>query len=261
VTLPLAGHVVVVTRPAAQATGFAGLVAAAGAEPLLLPTLEIDTLELDADARDRLAPDAFDWTIYTSANAVDAALRQLPRPRRTQVAAVGRATARTLEQHGIAVSAVPDTTADSEGLLELACFADLRGRRVLILKGRGGRTLLSEELARRGAEVVLGDVYERRRAAATPQALAELRVACDAGRAVIAATSAEVLAALLDLAPAERCPRLKDAVLLVPGERVAAAARAHGWRGRVVLAPSAEDAAMAGALGRALAGESHPGAP
>jgi uroporphyrinogen-III synthase len=260
VTLPLAGLVVVVTRPAAQAALFAGLVKASGAQPLLLPTLEIETLELDADDRRRLVPDAFDWTIYTSANAVDSSLRQLPHPRRTRVAAVGRATARALERHGIAVSAVPGTTADSEGLLELECFADLRGRRVLILKGRGGRALLREELARRGAEVVLGDVYERRRAEATPGALEELRRACDAGRAVIAATSAEVLAALLDLAPAERCPRLRDAVLLVPGERVAAAARSHSWRGRVVIAPSAEDAAMADALGRAFAEGSRPGA-
>jgi uroporphyrinogen-III synthase len=260
VTLPLAGLVVVVTRPAAQASGFAELVSAAGAQALLLPTLEIETVALDADARHRLVPDAFDWTIYTSANAVDSSLRQLPRPQRTRVAAVGRATARALEQHGIAVAAVPGTTADSEGLLELECLADLRGRRVLILKGRGGRALLREELARRGAEVVLGDVYQRRRADATPEALAELCRACDADRAVIAATSAEVLTALLELAPAERCPRLRDAALLVPGERVAAAARGYGWRGRVVIAPGAEDAVMAEALGRAFAGECRPGA-
>jgi uroporphyrinogen-III synthase len=139
-------------------------------------------------------------------------------------------------------------------------MAHLRGQRVLILKGRGGRTLLREELARRGAEVVLGDVYERRRAAADPTALAALRHACDAGAAVVAATSAEVLAALLELAPEGACPRLKDAALLVPGERVAAAARELGWRGRIVVAPSAEDAAMAGALGQAFAGRSDPGA-
>ena len=66
--------------------------------------------------------------------------------------------------------------------------------------------------------------------------------------------------ALLDLAPAERCPHLRDALLVVPGERVAAAACEHGWRGRVVVASSAEDAAMADALGRALADGSRPGA-
>ena len=188
-TGPLAGIVVVVTRPAAQAAGFAALATAAGAQALLLPTLEIQTIALDAASRGRLVPDDYDWTIYTSANAVESSLQQLPRPQRTRVAAVGRATARALQQHGIAVSAVPRTSADSEGLLELECFADLRGRRVLILKGSGGRPLLREELARRGAEVVPGDVYQRRRTDASPQALEELRRACDAGRAVIAATS------------------------------------------------------------------------
>ena len=259
-TLPLARRVVVVTRPAAQAAPFAALVAAAGAEPLRVPTIEIVTVELDAAARSQLVPDRFDWTVFTSANAVESALAQLPRPSRTRVAAVGRATARALERHGIPVAAVPGTTSDSEGLLELDCFADLRGQRVLILKGRGGRTLLREELARRGAEVVLGDVYERRRAAADPEAMAALRRACDEGAAVVAATSAEVLAALLELAPEAGCPRLKDAALLVPGERVAAAASALGWRGRIVVASSAEDAAMAEALGRALTGGSGAGA-
>lgn len=259
-TQPLAGLVVVVTRPAAQAARFAGLVAAAGAQPLLLPTLEIRSIELDAGSRRRLVPDEFDWTIYTSSNAVESSLRQLPRPARSRVAAVGRATARTLEEHGITAAAVPLTTSDSEGLLELECFADLRGQRVLILKGHGGRTLLREELARRGADVVLGDVYERRRADAAPAVLEELRRACDSGRAVIAATSADVLAALLEIAPTERCPRLRDAALLVPGARMASAARQHGWRGRVIVAPGAEDAAMTEALSRALANGSHPGA-
>lgn len=259
-TLPLEGRIVVVTRPAAQGATFAALVAAAGARPLLLPTLEIATVELDANARRRLVPDDFDWTIFTSANAVESSLAQLPRPARTRVAAVGRATARALERRGIRVAAVPKTTSDSDGLLELDGFADLRGQRVLILKGRGGRTLLREELARRGAEVVLGDVYERRRATASPAALAALHSACAGGTAVVAATSAEVLAALLELAPEARCPGLKDAMLLVPGERVASAARESGWRGHVVVAPSAEDAAMAETLGRALGGGSPKGA-
>lgn len=259
-TLPLAGLVVVVTRPAGQAARFAALVTAAGAQPLLLPTLDIETVPLDADLRSRWAPDAFDWTIFTSTNAVESSLEQLPRPQRTQVAAIGRATARALVQRGIPVAAVPQTTSDSEGLLALDCFADLRGQRVLILRGRGGRTLLSGELARRGAQVVLGDVYERRRAVAQPDALAALRHACDAGTAAIAATSAEVLAALIDLAPEADCPRLRDALLLVPGERVAAAARGLGWRGRVVVAPSAEDETMADALCRACVDRSRPGA-
>jgi len=259
VTPPLAGRVVVVTRPAAQAARFASLVAAAGAQPLLLPTLEIAAVELDADARRRLAPDDYDWVVFTSSNAVDSALAQLPHPRRARVAAVGRATARALEHCGIRVAAFPRTTSDSEGLLELDCFAEPRGQRILILKGRGGRTLLRDELARRGAEVVLGDVYERRRAPADASALQALRQACATGSVVIAATSAEVLAALLELAPEEGCPALRDATLLVPGERVASSARDFGWRGRIVVATGAEDAIMAETLGRVFGPGSSPG--
>lgn len=258
-TPPLAGRVVVVTRPAAQAARFAELVTAAGGQPLLLPTLEIARIDLGDDQRRLRIPDDFDWTFYTSSNAVESSFAQLPRPTRTRVAAVGQATARALERHGVAVAALPATTSDSEGLLALDCFADLRGRRVLILKGRGGRTLLREELARRGAEVVTGDVYERRRADAHPADLDALCAACEAGKAVIAATSAEVLAALLALAPGERCPRLLDAPLLVPGDRVAGSAREFGWRGPVMVARGAEDAVMADTLVGAFAGGSGPG--
>jgi len=260
VTQPLAARVVVVTRPAAQAARFAALVAATGARPLLLPTLEIVPLTLDEDQRRQLVPDGFDWTVYTSANAVECSLGQLPRPQQTRVAAIGRGTARALAAHGITVSEMPSADASSEGLLARDALAELRGRRVLILKGRGGRTLLAEELARRGAEVVTGDVYERRRATASPAALQELRQACASGAAVITATSAEVLANLLALAPEAACPGLRDAVLIVPGERVAGTARAHGWRGRIVQARSAEDEAMAAALDEAGTGRSGHGA-
>jgi uroporphyrinogen-III synthase len=66
--------------------------------------------------------------------------------------------------------------------------------------------------------------------------------------AVVAVTSVEVLESLLSLAPESRVPRLAEATLLVPGERVAAAARRRGWRGPIVVARSAEDEAMLDAL-------------
>jgi uroporphyrinogen-III synthase len=106
---------------------------------------------------------------------------------------------------------------------------------------------------------VTGDVYLRRPATVDPSTLQALRTACDAGTAVITATSAEVLAGLLQLAPDDANLRLRDAPLLVPGPRVAASARELGWRGRIVAATSAEDAAMAAALRDTLGHGSHPG--
>ena len=260
-TRPLAGVTVVVTRPRAQAARFAALVSEAGATPLLLPALAIEAVELDAGARASLAPDGFDWTIYTSANSVESSLRQLPRPTRTRIAAVGRGTARALAEHGLVVQAVPATTADSEGLLALDAFASIAGRRILILKGEGGRTLLREELERRGATVVTGDLYRRVPAAPDAAALADLGRALDSGAVVVAVTSAESLAALLAAIPDARLPRLRDATLLVPGERVGAAARTQRWRGPVHVAASAEDAAMAAALPEVVSSGRPPGDP
>jgi uroporphyrinogen-III synthase len=250
VTPALEGLTVVVTRPARQAGAFVAMLRDAGANPILLPAIEIEPIELDAASRAALAPDDFDWTVYTSANAVEWSLQQLPRPTRTRVAAIGRATARALDEQHIRVDAVPQGASDSEGLLALGSFADLRGRRILIVKGAGGRTLLREELARRGAEVMLCEVYRRQPAAADPAALAALRDASDRTGLIVAVTSGEVLGALLETAPDHRLPRLRDAALLVPGERVAASARSLGWRGPLIVARSAEDGVMFATLAR-----------
>jgi len=251
VTQPLAGLTVVVTRPDRQAGPLARLLREAGAAPVAFPTLVIERIELDDAARVRCTPDAHDWVIFTSTNAVECAFAQLPRPARARVAAVGRATARALGELGVTVDATPAGVSDSEGLLATRDLAEVRGRRILILKGAGGRDMMRETLAARGAEVTLGVVYRRRIATPTGAALEELARACSAAAPVFAVTSVEVLDALLGLAPESRFPRLKRAVLLVPGERVAAAGRERRWRGRILVAPSAEDATMVATLVRA----------
>ena len=248
---PLAGLTVVVTRPERQAGRFMQLLHEAGAASVACPTLAIEPITLDAAARARLAPDDYDWVIYTSANAVEQALEQLPRPTRARIAAVGRATARALRDQGLEVHATPAQVSNSEGLLAATELADVRGLRILVLKGVGGRDALRETLSRRGADVTLGEVYNRTVAMPSPGTLEDLQRACATGLAVIAVTSVEVLDALLDLAPETRIARLRDAPLLLPGERVAAAARVRGWRGPLIVAPSAEDATMIDALTRA----------
>ena len=244
-TEPLAGLAVLVTRPRRQAGRFIELASRAGARCIALPTLEIEPLTLDAAARERLAPDAHDWAIYTSANAVEAACLLWPRPERCKVAAVGRATARALETHGIRVDALPPDRSDSEGLLALPGFAEVVGRKILILRGIGGREWLREQLTLRGARVQVAEVYRRKAVVAEPGAIQALEHALQGGtRLVVAVTSVEILEGLLGLVPQRLATPLRSAILLAPGERVAAAARARHWTGEIVVAPSAEDPVM-----------------
>ena len=247
-TLPLAGLTVVVTRPARQAGPFVAGLLERGARAVSFPTLSIEPLDLPPGARESCAPDAHDWVVYTSANAVLHSLSRLGQPARARVAAIGRATARALASAGVHVDAWPEHGADTEGLLAHPAFGDVAGLRVLIVKGAGGRDALREGLAARGARVSTVDVYRRERASTPPDALDAIGAPEDPGRIVVAATSVEVLESLLELVPDARLPWLRDVTLLVPGARVAAAARTLGWRGPVVVAASAEDGAMLEAL-------------
>ncbi|MCH4812036.1 uroporphyrinogen-III synthase [Vreelandella neptunia] len=78
---------------------------------------------------------------------------------------VGSATASTLfDRLGVRVH-VPSPTAGedtSEALLELASLQQLAHQRVLLVAGEGGRPLLAEKLAERGAQVTRVAVYRRR---------------------------------------------------------------------------------------------------
>lgn len=260
-TAPLAGWTIVVTRPAAQAGPFTGLLEEAGASCIALPTLVIERLAVEPRLAAAALETPWDWTLYTSTNAVEAALATLGRlPHGRQVAAVGRATARALERQGVAVNLRP-ATANSEGLLATPEFNDVRGRRVLLVKGAGGRTLLRETLAARGADVQALEVYRRTPATADPAALARLEaaLATATARVIVAVTSAEVFDGLVGMLPTATWESLRGVPLLVPAARVGEVARIRGWLGPIVQSATAEDDTMAAAL-RSWVGGAQPAA-
>jgi uroporphyrinogen-III synthase len=238
--LALAGRRILVTRPRELAQGLAALIARAGGEPVLYPALEIRDPE-DADAaRAALARlQEFDLAVFVSPSAVRKAFELLgtPWPARVRAAALGAGTRRELEARGVRGIIAPQDGADSEALLELAQLRRLEGSRVLILRGAGGRELIGETLAARGALVSVVECYRRARPAPGAAPAGALDAAC--------ANSGETLdnlVALLGLA------RLRDTPLFVPHERVARIAREMGFTAVEVAGPG--DAQM---LARLLA--------
>ena len=239
----LAGRRVVVTRPPGQAAHMAALIRAAGGEPVLFPALEI----LDAqDLQPVLALigrlDRFDLAIFISSNAVDKTLA-LVRARRDwpaglRVATVGRGSARALRRHGFDEVIAPSERFDSEALLDLAELKDMAGKRVVIFRGDGGRELLGDTLAARGAVVEYAECYRRARPEADPAPLLAL---CQRRElAAFTVTSSEGLANLRDLLGDAGRECLAGTPLFVPHERIAAAARALGVRTVVLTGPGDE---------------------
>jgi uroporphyrinogen-III synthase len=235
--MSLAGRRILVTRPRELAQGLAALVARAGGEAVPYPAIEIRDADDPAPARALLARlGDFDLAVFVSPSAVRKAFELLGRawPEPVRAAAVGEGTRRELETRGLRQVIAPSGEADSEALLALPEMA--APRRVAILRGAGGRELLAETLAARGASVESVACYRRAPPEAPPPA----------GRLdAICVNSVEALQNLLALLGAER---LAGAPLFVAHARIARRARELGLGEAQLAGP--QDAQM---LARLLA--------
>ncbi|HEX4448693.1 MAG TPA: uroporphyrinogen-III synthase [Polyangiaceae bacterium] len=171
---PLFGRRILVTRALEQAGSTAALLRDAGAEPVVVPTIEIrppaDASPL-AGALVALRAGAYHWVAFTSPNGVDRtweALAAMGADTRAfgaaRVAAIGPATARAVERHGLR----PDVVAKefrgerlAEAMLS-AIGADRQGEapRVLLPRAAKARDVLPEILRAAGCTVDVVPAYE-----------------------------------------------------------------------------------------------------
>lgn len=162
----LKGAHVLVTRPQHQADKLCQLIEAQGGVPVRFPTLEILGLDASKEATNpNLKLSNFQWLIFTSANAVNFALAanngKITRLRSTQIAAIGKATAKALESAGFQPVLLPEQGHDSEALLALPQMQNVNNQSILITRGQGGREALADGLRSRGAKVDYWEVYKR----------------------------------------------------------------------------------------------------
>lgn len=170
---PLADWRVLVTRPEGDTAGpFADALAAAGATPVLYPTIAVgpppswEPLDGAIDlAGWRAGSSGYGWAIFTSPSAVGFTLGRLAARGLTvkvlagvRLAAVGSETARALDAAGLPGALVPPADRQrQEGLLEALLGAlpppGAPQARILFPQALGGRELVRDELARRGYAV------------------------------------------------------------------------------------------------------------
>ena len=243
---------VLVTRPSGQAAGLCRLIESAGGRAIRFPTIVIAPPAEPERARRALAAH-WDLIIFISRNAVERALSLLPErrlPDETRLAVVGQGTAKALEAAGRSPDLIPTGRFDSESLLGLAEFADMRDRRVLIVRGEGGRGLLGETLIERGAKLSYAEVYRRAMPQADPAPLLD-RWRKDVQLAT--ATSQEILDNLMTILGEAGRQRLLATPLVVISDRSRQAALRKGFL-HVELAERADDRCVLAALCRAARG-------
>ena len=251
----LCGVGVLVTRPAEQAGGLCRLIEEAGGTAIPCPLLEIVPTAHVPEARKKFTVlEGTDWLVFVSANAVryaqtfwdDGIMRISARPR---IAAIGRATARALDEAGLCADAVAPPPFDSEAVLTLDEFREVAGQRILLVRGEGGREVLADTLRARGAQVESAEVY--RRVAAEVDAQAVLARWRRTPLLAAAVTSREILERFVTVFSPLMGAALQETPLAVIGDRVRQAAHQAGF-GRVVAAAEAADAALLQALVRCM---------
>lgn len=225
----LAGRGVLITRPRELSQGLAALVSGSGGRPILFPALEIlDAPDLAplAAVLDALA--SYDLAIFISPSAVNRALnlaaarRGTAWPSAVRVAAIGRGSRRELQRHGLEDVIAPGAHADSEALLALPELQDVAGHRIVIFRGDGGRELLGDALAARGAQVDYAECYRRAKPDADTAPL--LRRWARGEVAAVTVNSSETLANLYEMLGGLGQRWLRSTPLFVPHARVQAEA-------------------------------------
>ena len=211
----LAGAGVLVTRARDQAGPLVAAVEEAGGAAWLLPALEIAPL-----AGPEAGGEAPDLAVFVSPNAVRCGARFLSLTG-CRYAAIGPATAEALSQAGRPPDLTPAGGYDSESLLAADELADMSGRRVLIVRGRGGRELLADTLRERGAAVDYAEVYERRLPRPEAGEIEAVIAAWREGRIrYVTCLSVATLRNLTELLGERGAPVLRGATLVSASDRV-----------------------------------------
>jgi uroporphyrinogen-III synthase len=164
----LGGRKVLITRSPDRARALARALAAAGAEPLLLPLIDFERAadqEALGESLAAMAAGSFDWLVVSSITTVRALKAKASEqgkelsallPAGVRVATIGPSSRRILEAEGIPVDLAPDGSQSAAGLLEVWPAGS---GRVLLPQADIADSLLSDGLAAKGADVAVVTAY------------------------------------------------------------------------------------------------------
>jgi len=213
------GPTVIVTRPAAQATGWVASLRGLGVDAVALPLIEIRPAP-DPQAVRRawqsLAATPGATAMFVSPNAVRVFFDAAPAregadggawPASATALATGPGSVAALREAGVPddriVAPAPDSPRfDSEALWSVCKDRDWRGRDAWIVRGSGGRDWFATRLAEAGARVSVVAAYERADVAWSDDQRALVARACaEPERWIWLFSSSEAIERLAGLAP------------------------------------------------------------
>jgi len=165
-TKPLFGKRIIITRAQEQAREFSQLLAAYGAEPIEVPTIQIvPPVSWQAIDDAIIGLSTYQWLIFTSMNGVRPFMDRLHAAKKDaralanlRLCAIGPRTAQELGSYGLTPDLIP-TEFQAEGVIEALSRVGIRGVRILIPRAEVAREILPDQLRELGANVEVIPVY------------------------------------------------------------------------------------------------------
>jgi len=157
-----------ITRPAHQAKDLVAQIQYYGGIGVHFPTLEIiGTKNIKKVILVIKKLKQYDFIIFISPNSVFNSAGYIHRiwpfwPKNTKTIATGPGTVLALKKHNLPSDDYPEKVFNGIGLLNLPALQDIKQKKILILKGEGGRLYLTKGLKARGAQIDNLNVYKRR---------------------------------------------------------------------------------------------------
>lgn len=233
---PLQGLRVLNTRPIHQAQALTQAIQTLGGQVVHCPALHIMSINVDWEARCE-APSCYDIMIFISANAVHYYFERRPSepwPMTLLTLAIGDATALALQKKRI-IALQPEES-HSEGLLRLPCLQHIHQKKIALIKGIGGRTVLDTTLSQRGASVQSINVYQRTQAKMDPHLIE--RIWRDDQIDIILFTSQQAMEHLFALFGQEALAWLQRKPCLVISQRLVDIAKEMGIKTAFLTSPN-----------------------
>ena len=233
---PLSGWRILTTRASKQSGGLAEPLREMGAEVVEIPTIVIKPpssfKSLDA-ALGKVAN--YDWLILTSVNGVEALFARIKKLRiapeklkHLQVAAIGPATKREIEDHGLQVTVTPERYI-AESVVE-ALKGKTVGKRVLLVRAKIARDVLPTELRKAGAKVDVAEAYETHVPVGAKAKLNRLFVNDSSRPDIVTFTSSSTATNFLDLLAKEHYHALREIWLASIGPVTSATLQQAGFK-------------------------------
>ena len=152
---------ILITRQLEQSEKFSDILNKENIKNFIFPVIEIKKIKLRTIDLENIK--SSDFIIFTSQNSVKSLIHELDIKNLIgkKIAAIGESTKKNLNDLGVHVDIYPKSNFTSESLLQEIRGNNIVDKKIIIIKGVGGRNYLHEELSKDNYTFNDLDVYER----------------------------------------------------------------------------------------------------